>query len=123
MRLGTLTILGIATVLLTFAASIAPNIVSAQQTSACASGGAVPDPDSNPGLVSDCEALLAARGTLAGTVTLDWAAETPITQWDGVTVEGTPLRVTELSLPSRRLSGEISAGPGKPRQPEYTEGR
>ena len=43
-----LTTLGIAILLLTFAASIGPNVVSAQQTSACATGGAVPDPDNNP---------------------------------------------------------------------------
>ena len=34
------------------------------QTSHCANGIAVPDPANNPGLVSDCEALLAARDTL-----------------------------------------------------------
>ena len=37
---------------------------AAAQTSDCTSGIAVPDPTNNPGLVSDCEALLAARDTL-----------------------------------------------------------
>ena len=36
------------------------------QASTCANGIVVPDPANNPGLVSDCEALLAGRDTLAG---------------------------------------------------------
>ena len=102
-----LTTLGIAILLLTFAGSIAPSVVTAQQTSACATGGAVPDPDDNPGLVSDCETLLAARDTLAGTATLNWATDTPMSQWDGVLVEATRLRVTVLFLNRKGLTGEI----------------
>ena len=58
---------------------------SAQSTDAptCSTGAAVSDPDDNPGLVSDCEALLASRDTLAGTATLDWSAERPIAEWEG----------------------------------------
>ena len=66
----------------------------------------------NPGLASDCDALLAARDTLAGTGTLNWSANVPIEDWDGVMVGGSPLRVTELRLPDRGLSGEIPAGLG-----------
>ena len=43
MSIWKLTTLGIAILLLTFAGSISPGAVSAQQTSACATGGAVPD--------------------------------------------------------------------------------
>ena len=106
MRLGRLTTLGIAIVLLGVVATFASSVVLATED-ACASGGAVADPDNNPGLVADCAALMAARDTLAGTATLNWAAETPIAEWDGVIVEGTPPRVTELSLSRRRLTGEI----------------
>ena len=67
-------------------------------TNACASGSAVSDPSGNTGLVSDCNALLAARDALAGSATLNWSASTPISVWYGVTVDGTPLRVTELDL-------------------------
>ena len=59
------------------------------------------------GLVSDCDTLLAARDTLAGTASLNWVADTPITQWDGVTVGGTPKRVRGLSLNNNQLTGEI----------------
>ena len=106
MRLGRLTTLGIAIVLLGVVATFASSVVLATED-ACASGGAVADPDNKPGLVADCAALMAARDTLAGTATLNWAAETPIAEWDGVIVEGTPPRVTELSLSRRRLTGEI----------------
>ena len=106
MKLGRLTTLGIAIVLFGVVAAFAPSVVLATED-ACASEGAVPDPDNNPGLVSDCAALLAARDTLAGAATLDWAAETPIAEWDGVIPRGTPLRVTMLLLQERQLTGEI----------------
>ena len=78
-------------------------------TAACVAGGAVSDAANNPGLVSDCDTLLAARDTLAGTASLNWVADTPITQWDGVTVGGTPKRVRRLSLEYGGLTGEIPA--------------
>ena len=107
MSIWKLTTLGIAILLLTFAGSISPGAVSAQQTSACTTGGAVPDAANNPGLVSDCAALLAGRDTLAGTATLNWMADTPMSEWDGVTVGGTPKRVWSLKLTGRALTGEI----------------
>ena len=73
----------------------------------CETGVAVSDAANNPGLVSDCEALLASRDTLAGTATLNWSADTPIADWDGITLDGTPQRVTRLALPRRELTGEI----------------
>ena len=75
----------------------------------CAAGGAVPDAAKNPELEADCDTLLTARDTLAGTASLNWAADTPITQWDGVTVGGTPKRVRGLSLEDGGLTGEIPA--------------
>ena len=60
----------------------------------CSSGIAVTDPDDNPGLVSDCEALLAARDILAGSAGLNWSADIPIEEWDGITIGGSFGRVT-----------------------------
>ena len=80
--------------------------------SACITGGAVAD-STNTGLVSDCEALLVARDNLAGsgaTRSLNWASDTPLLQWYGVVLSGTPERVTQLRLhgqngnPERGLS-------------------
>ena len=59
----------------------------------CSSGIAVTDPDDNPGLVSDCEVLLAARDILAGSAGLNWSADVRIESWDGVGVWGEPMRV------------------------------
>ena len=38
----------------------------AQTSNTCAAGTAVPDPDNNPGLVSDCEALLGGTRHVGG---------------------------------------------------------
>ena len=62
---------------------------------------------SNPGLVADCEALLAAGDTLAGSGTLNWSGSTAIAAWDGVTLSGSPLRVTSLVLSDSQLTGTI----------------
>ena len=61
----------------------------------------------NAALAADCDALLAARGTLAGGGALNWSAGTPLPEWDGVTVAGAPPRVVGLDLRARGLSGAI----------------
>ena len=68
---------------------------------------AVPSAASNPGLVADCEALLAARDTLAGSGTLNWSGSTAIAAWDDVTLSDSPLRVTSLVLSDSQLTGTI----------------
>ncbi len=84
----------------------------------CRNGVVVPDPQDHPGLVADCGALLGARNRWAETVvswqidkTPTWSVETPITQWEGISVSDTG--VTELSLVDRRLRGEIPAELGQ----------
>ena len=73
----------------------------------CATGGAVTDAATSPGLVADCTALLAARDTLAGTAALNWSADLAIDRWEGVSTTGTPPRVTSLNLYDQRLTGKI----------------
>ena len=75
----------------------------------CLNGGAVADSANNPGLAADCDVLLAAKETLAETATLDWSVHVPIDQWLGVTVAGTPRRVTSLNLGEKGLTGRIPA--------------
>ena len=82
-------------------------------TGACGTEGAVADPDNNPGLVSDCNSLLAARDALAGSATLNWSAATPIADWAGVTVGGSPQRVTALGLYNSSLTGAIPTELGR----------
>ena len=74
---------------------------------ACAVGSAVSNPSTDWALVHDCEALLAAKDTLRGTAALDWSVDSAITGWEGVTVAGTPIRVTKLLLSNESLSGTI----------------
>ena len=73
----------------------------------CSTGGIVTEPDNNPGLVSDCRALMEAQNALVGSGSLDWSPGTPISAWEGVTVEGTPGRVVELSLQNKELTGAV----------------
>ncbi len=62
----------------------------------------------NAALAVDCDALLAARYTLAGGEgALNWSAGTALAEWDGVTVAGAPPRVVGLALRARGLSGRI----------------
>ena len=79
----------------------------------CDDGVAVPDPENNPGLVADCKALLAARDKLAGNVYLDWDAEAAISSWEGVSISGSPARVSFLRLDSRQLTGTLPAELGQ----------
>ena len=70
---------------------------------------AVPPPPScaDASLAADCAVLLAARDALAGDGALNWSADVPLTEWDGVTVSGTPRRVMGLDLRHRGLTGTI----------------
>ena len=76
-------------------------------TDACATGSAVTDAAGNPGLVSDCNALLASGEALAGSAALNWSAGISIADWDGVALGGRPQRVVELDLSDKALTGAI----------------
>ena len=82
-------------------------VLATTTVSACTTGRAVPDAADNPGLVSDCEALLVARDPLRGSARLNWSADTPLADWDGLTIGRTPKRVTGLRLNDKRLTGKI----------------
>ena len=66
------------------------------------------------GLVADCTALLAAKDALIGTGenarTLNWSGDRAISEWDGVTLAGTPKRVTRLHLPKRVGNTRVLTG-------------
>ena len=78
-----------------------------EATVSCATGTAVPNASTNPGLVSDCESLVAARDAIAGTGTLNWSPTTPIARWTGIGLGGSPQRVKSLELTG--FDGEIPA--------------
>ena len=88
------------------------NITAAPTSYGCATRGAVAD-TSNTGLVADCEALLAGRNALEdGGSSLNWTERTRIETWDGITLSGTPRRVTEINLSRTGLAGSIPADLG-----------
>ena len=74
---------------------------------ACVSGVTVTNAAESRGLVEDCGHLLALLDTLAGTGTLNWSAHSAMMSWTGVTIEGTPPRVTKLDLANSGLTGEL----------------
>ena len=88
------------------AGSAAPG-ATAMATSCIALSVPPPPSCAEPSLAPDCAVLLAARDTLAGEGALNWSADVPLTEWDGVTVSGTPRRVTGLDLRNRGLTGTI----------------
>ena len=96
------------------------NVGSSYFSSACSAGIAVEEPAANPGLVSDCEVLMSARDTLAGEASLLWSTEVPIDLWPGITVDGDPLRVTEVSLSRSRPDRGDTRWSGQPRRPHRT---
>ena len=83
--------------------------VTVIDTTTCSNGPAIADPVSNPGLVTDCETLLAARDTLAGTGSLNWSLNLDMTQWEGIAISGTPQRVTGLGLHRYTINGSVPA--------------
>ena len=73
-----------------------------------ACGLAVPDQANNPGLMRDCETLLAVKDTLRGTGTLNWSVDVPMADWDGVRTRDTG-RVTNIVLVDKGLTGIVPA--------------
>ena len=89
-----------------------PTPSAAAAPGACAQATLGVDPATEAGLAADCATLLASKDTLRGTAALDWSADTAMESWDGVSLEGTPSRVTGLNLEGRMLAGSIPAGLG-----------
>lgn len=85
----------------------------------CATGTVVLEPAAHPGLIRDCETLLRVRDAFAGTAeatgaaVLDWSTDLVFTRWEGVTIDGSPPRVTELILEHRGLWGVIPPALGE----------
>ncbi len=70
---------------------------SSADPAACDAGVAVPDPEGNPGLVRDCEALMELRDKLSGSTRLNWETNSSIFSWEGVMVDISALREESLS--------------------------
>ena len=73
----------------------------------CSNGTVVPNPGADPGLVADCETLLAVKDALRGTGTLNWSVDVAIAEWDGIRVEDG--RVISIILVEKGLTGTVPA--------------
>ena len=96
--------------------SATTNAATPSDTRACATDGAVASPDNNEDLVSECEVLWGLKNRLVGTGSLNWSPSTLINSWDGITVGGSPARVTRLELRVRgstRVTGQLPAALGE----------
>ena len=71
----------------------------------CANGIVVSEPQDHPGLVANCEVLLGLRDQLAGDHNLNWSADIPITEWDGIAVGYAGVKTLELG--DNELTGVI----------------
>ena len=96
----------------TYTVTVTRDVSNLRGPSLCVSSGAVTD-QTNTGLVSDCDTLLAAKETLARTANLNWSADSPIGKWEGVTVRGMPERVVWLDLRAKGLDGSVPAELGQ----------
>ena len=76
-------------------------------------GLSVPDHTNNPGLMRDCQALLGGKDALDPNAALNWSVHVAIDRWDGVTIEGSPGRVTRLELADEGLGGTVPSAFGE----------
>ena len=89
---------------------------------ACDDGTIVADPANNTELVADCKVLAGLKSTIEGTSDnvkrrLQWDDSTSLSEWEGISVGGSPRRVTVIELdssfgtpmPPPRLRGEVPA--------------
>ena len=94
-------------------------VVADTSAETCSSGIAVTNPEDNPLLVQDCEALLEARDILSqGGRRLVWSADTSMSKWEGLSIHGSPARVRGLWLGGDgggkgSLKGSIPAALGR----------
>lgn len=87
---------------------------ASQDAEKCSDGSVVPWPWWKRGLVEDCRVLLSIRDELAGDETLNWSSKSPVRDWPGVKLAGTPPRVHEItSIPNVTLNGAIPPAIGK----------
>ena len=66
--------------------------------------------DRSRGLVDDCVALLKAKKTLQGADgrQLNWSRKVHMNEWEGVTLSGSPLRVTMIELSGYELTDKLT---------------
>ena len=89
----------------------------AAESNPCVNGIVVSEPQDHPGLVADCEVLLGLRDHLAGDRGLNWSADIPIAQWDGIAVGDSGVKTLELG--DSELTGVVPPELGRLRELEW----
>ncbi len=79
----------------------------------CREGVVVPNPDANPDLVMDCVALAEIHRALERGLSPAWTADRPISDWEGIEIGGSPLRVEALSLRNYGFRGRLPLALGR----------
>ena len=84
----------------------------------CSEGVVVKDPQMNQELVRVCQTLVGLRDSLSGRELLIWGRTIPIEEWEGISVGGSPQRVTHVEIekarfdrygwPERSICGDVS---------------
>ena len=69
----------------------------------CSEGVVVKDPQMNQELVRDCQTLVGLRDSLSGRELLIWGRTIPIEEWEGISVGGSPQRVTHVEIEKARF--------------------
>ena len=84
---------------------------------ACDDGTIVAGPTNNTELVADCRVLAGLKETLEGTSNvrrrLEWSATKSLSEWEGISVGGSPRRVTVI---------ELDSSAGTPTAPQWLRG-
>ncbi len=73
----------------------------------CHNGIAIPKYIYNRQIANDCEVLLEIKDILGPVNDIGWDTSISILEWEGITVNGFPARVTEINLSYKGLSGVI----------------
>ena len=89
----------------------------AAESNLCANGIVVSEPQDHLSLVANCGVLLGLRDRLAGDRGLNWSADIPITQWDGIAVGDSGVKTLELG--DNELTGMIPPELGQLSQLEW----
>ena len=74
-------------------------ILAQSDAESCTDGIALRDFRENPFLIEDCALLLSIRDEISGGGrSLNWNVDTPFSEWEGVSVDGSPARVVSLQF-------------------------
>ena len=97
----------------TATAAASPTVAPTPESLVCTKTALGETRAANPALAADCDALLGLRDALAGEAALNWRADRPMTEWEGVAIDVKPRRVVSLWLTRKSLTGTLPPALGQ----------